>query len=87
MRELKPDYKAQLTLESGRCNDELNIRASTCHRVTKCTAEVLTKERHEVVVRLIVFFPKDSVKKNRSVYATLVINQKKQCKTLKLYLN
>lgn len=35
MRELKPDCKAQLTLENGRCNDELNIRASTCHRVTK----------------------------------------------------
>lgn len=65
MRELKPDCKAQLTLESGRCNDELNIRASTCHRVTKCTAEVLTKERHKVVVRLIVFFPNDSVKKIR----------------------
>lgn len=87
MRELKPDCKAQLTLENGRCNEELNIRASTCHRVTKCTAEVLTKERHEVVVRLIVFFPNDSVKKNRSVYATLVIYQKKQCKILKLYLN
>lgn len=83
MRELKLDCKAQLTLENGRCNDELNIRASTCHRVTKCTAEVLTKERHEVVVRLIVFFPNDSVKKkNRSVYATLVIYQKKQCKIL-----
>lgn len=82
MRELKPDCKAQLTLENGRCNDELNIRASTCHRVTKCTAEVLTKERHEVVERLIVFFPNDSVKN-----ATLVIYQKKQCKILKLYLN
>lgn len=72
MRELKPDYKAQLTLESGRCNDELNIRASTCHRVTKCTAEVLTKERHEVVVRLIVFFPNDSVKKKIGVFMQLL---------------
>lgn len=72
MRELKPDCKAQLTLENGRCNDELNIRASTCHRVTKCTAEVLTKERHEVVVRLIVFFPNDSVKKEIGVSMQLL---------------
>lgn len=78
MRELKPDCKAQLTLENGRCNDELNIRANTCHRVTKCTAEVLTKERHEVVVRLIVFFPNDSVKKKIGVFMQLLSLMKKK---------
>lgn len=78
MRELKPDCKAQLTLENGRCNDELNIRASTCHRVTKCTAEVLTKERHEVGVRLIVFFPNDSVKKKIGVFMQLLSLIKKK---------
>lgn len=86
MRELKPDCKAQLTLENGRCNDELNIRASTCHRVTKCTEEVLTKERHEVGVRLIVFFPNDSVKKKIGVFMQLLSFIKKSNVKIRSYI-